>query len=228
MMLTLIPVTILVVVLPFSVTQASTHNGGDGITYRLNVVQDVCLERGSTNFNYLQYLLVGRHPQYPKKRSLVQFENLPLECPVHKIRWAKMYLYFAYSHKASGHTVIQTPYISRPIQVHLVKKAWAESQATSVRRLNGINWSQPYLDLNNNDAEATPQDCATTIYSFRPSGFVEFDVTRAVRSWRKGTPNHGMLLWATDENLAGRDLRFASNAHPDSKKHAFINVMCEY
>jgi hypothetical protein len=227
-MLGLISVT-LCLALYFPVTQATAWDSGDGSIYKLNVVQDVTLENPNGNMNYLQYLLLGLHPQYAKKRSLIQFEDLPAtQCPVSKIRWAKMYIYFQYAHKASGNTVTQTPYISRPIQVHMVKKRWLESQATSGIRLSGVNWSQHYLDLNDNDAEAAPQDGATTIYTMHPRGFVEFDVTRAVRSWARGNPNYGLLLWATDENLGGRDLRFASNADRDTKKHAFVNVMCDY
>ena len=225
-MLALIAATIYLVALPFPATEARS-NYGDGISYKLKVVQDVWLEN-SRNYNSYPWLLVGRHPQYPKKRSLIQFANLPSSCPANKIRWAKMYLYLQYAHKPSWHSVTRSPYTSRPIQVHMVKKRWSERQATSTRRLNGIRWSGTFLDVNNNDAEATPQDCAKILYTERPRGFVEFDVTRAVRSWRQGTPNYGLLLWATDENLAGRDRRFASNAERDRSKHGYIIVMCNY
>ncbi|KAK3748792.1 hypothetical protein QZH41_004948 [Actinostola sp. cb2023] len=228
-MLGLICVTI-VMALCNDVTQAATmYNGGDGNVHKLSVVQDVTLESPNSNYNWLQYLIVGKHPQFPKKRSLIQFESITSnQCPLHKVRWAKMYIYFQYAHKASWHSVSQTPYISRPIQVHRVKKSWKESEATSSRRMNGQNWTQAYLDLNNNDAEATPQAFQTTIYTIRPKGFVEFDVTRAVKSWVSGQPNHGLLFWATDENVEGRDVRFASNAEQDLAKRPFLHVMCDY
>ncbi|XP_031558872.1 uncharacterized protein LOC116295241 [Actinia tenebrosa] len=221
----------LLVALCSSVTQGvSISNSGDGNVVRLNVVQDVTLERPGTNFNFLKYLLVGRHPQFPLKRSLIQFENFSYgNCPANKIRWAKMYVYFVYAHKASWHSVTQTPYLSHKIQVHTVKRRWAESQATSSRPLIGQSWSQTYLGLNNQDAESRPQYCSTFIYAYRPRGFVEFDVTRAVRDWRSGRKsNYGLLLKVKDEKRNGRDLRFASNADADPKKHAFINVMCNY
>lgn len=104
-----------------------------------------------------------------------------------------------------------------------------ESQATSSRPKYGQSWSQTYLALNNIDAESKAQTDSTYIYAYRPRGFVEFDVTRAVRDWRSGRQtNYGLLLKVRDEQRNGRDLRFASNAEPDSKKHAFINVMCNY
>lgn len=40
----------------------TTYNTGAGILYTLKVVKDVALERSTTNFNYLTYLLVSKHP----------------------------------------------------------------------------------------------------------------------------------------------------------------------
>ena len=84
-----------------SFTQAyQIYNHGNGIVHRLNVVQDVTLEL-RRNLNYFKELLVARLTYLPLKRSLVQFENLKSSCPAHKIRFAKMYLYFTAAHKAS-------------------------------------------------------------------------------------------------------------------------------
>lgn len=71
-------------------------------TYTLKVTEDVTLERGSTNFNYLPYLIVGTHPGYPLKRSLMKFQNIPTyasDCnlPLE----ATLHIYFVYAHKAS-------------------------------------------------------------------------------------------------------------------------------
>ena len=106
----------------------TTSDLGSGTVYQLRVVKDVSLERITTNYNYLQYLLVGLHTSFPKKRSLLQFEDLPSQCTT--IHWAKMYLYYVYSHKASFQSVQQAPFISRKIQVHEVRKEWEEKQAT--------------------------------------------------------------------------------------------------
>ena len=93
--------------------------------------------------------------------------------------------------------------------------------------LNWVDWSQEFLDLTGNDAGPDVIDI-TTIYTKRPPGFVAFDVTDAVKNWRGGNPNYGVLLRATNENTEGRDIRFYSNRHSDKTKHAFINVLCEY
>lgn len=53
-----------------------TYLGDDITKCRLEVVQDVSLESGSTNYNYLDYLMIAQHPDWPLKRSLIQFEDL--------------------------------------------------------------------------------------------------------------------------------------------------------
>ncbi|XP_078371189.1 uncharacterized protein LOC144654843 [Oculina patagonica] len=210
------------------VTQGvTTYDTGKGILYTLKVVKDVALERSYSNMNWLQYLLVSKHPQYPNKRSLVQFENLPSACPLIKIQSAKMYLYYVYAHKPSWHPITMTPFIPRYMQTHLVKKSWVESQATSTKRYSSATWSTPWLGLDGTDAEAVPQDWnPVTIYPARPQGFVEFDITPAAKAWRSGVPNYGLIIRAVNELEPGRGIRFASDTYSDASKRAFVRVLC--
>ena len=212
-----------------------TYDYGHGIIHKLNVIQDVTLERNS-NFNYLKYLLVARHTSYPLKRSLVQFENLRSSCPPNKIQYAKMYLYFAYAHKASFMSVKLVPYLKHTFQVYRVLKAWKEQEATCVYRQRGLKWNSKLLNIGN-DTESDPQckysfnqrsKCSpTTLYPPRPSGFMEFDVTKAMRSWSKGAPNYGLLVKVVNEKANGRDIRFYSKSHSNSREHPFIYVTCK-
>ena len=197
---------------------------GPGIAvYNLKVVEDVTLERGTSNFNYLEFLIVGFHPGYPKKRSLLRFEDVPSGCK--SVNQAMMYIYYVYSHKPSFYTVDQAPFITRTIRAHRVLKSWNETEATSTRRDSYNNWDTPWLGLNNIDATTCPTG-QTTIYADRPSGFVQIEVTSAVKAWKSGSPNYGVVIWATNENKAGRDTRFASNADSDSSRHAYIILNC--
>ena len=75
--------------------------------------------------------------------------------------------------------------------------------------------------MNNIDATSSYTGQAT-IYASRPRGFVEIEVTSAVKAWKSGSPNYGVVIWATNENIAGRGTRFASNADSDSSRHAYI------
>ncbi len=214
--------SILVVVVVANSMAYTTYDTGQGLLYRLSVEQDVLLS-GTSNYNHLEFLIVGQHPQYPNKRSLIQFESLPAECA--QIKWAKMYLYFVYAHKASFHTVQQTPYISRPIQVHQVNVSWDETQANAQYRLFGVRWSKPYLALDGTDADRDYLD-TVTLYAARKRGYMEFDITAAVQNWQSGDPNHGLLIWATNELEEGRDIRFASKESSDSTTHAAVHVFC--
>ena len=221
-------VVVIFAVLLFTPTSqgVNSYNSGAGIVYTLKVVKDVWLERSRYNYNRYPWLLVGRHPGFPNKRSLIQFENLPRGCSAARIRSAQMYLYYVYAHKASWHSIKTNPFIPRYLEVRLVKKYWMERGATTRYRYGRYRWSSRWLSLDGRDAEASPQRGMVTIFPNRPRGFVELDITDAVKSWRSGTPNYGLLVRATNELARGRDIRFASNRYSDKSKHAFVQVLC--
>jgi len=194
-------------------------------TYTLKVVEDVTLERSSVNLNYLPYLIVGLHPGYPLKRSLLKFEDLPRECGI--VNRATMYLYYQYSHKASFYTDTQVPFITRTIQAHRVLKSWKETEATSTKRDHSHYWGTPWVGLDNIDAESSSTGGQTTIQYGQQKGFVEIDVMSAVNKWKAGNDNYGVVIWVTNENIAGRDTRFASKSESDPSKHTYIEVKCD-
>ena len=107
---------IMVVVLVATGTQG-TWKTGRGTVYILRATQDVSLERATLNYNWLPYLMVSKLTDFPNKRSLVQFENVPKSCSSSKIISAKMYLYYVYAHKASWHSIHKTPFVARYLQV---------------------------------------------------------------------------------------------------------------
>ena len=95
----------------------TTWKTGRGTVYMLRVTQDVSLQRATRNYNWLPYLMVSKLTDFPNKRSLVQFENVPKSCSSSKIISAKMYLYYVYAHKASWHSIQKTPFVARYLQV---------------------------------------------------------------------------------------------------------------
>lgn len=216
--------TISLFALLFANSEAYTSwNSGAGVVYTLPVTQDVWLE-GSSNKNNYEFIIVAKHPQFANKRSLLQFESLPAGCT--HIKWAKMYVYFLYAHKASWQSVQSAPYISRTLQVYQVKKQWNEAQATSINRLYNTRWSSPYLALDGSDAGPHSIGSAT-VFTSRPRGFMEFDITEAMRNWKFGDPNYGVLLLASNEDAVGRDLRFGSKSNSDSSRRSFVHVLCD-
>ena len=110
---------IMVVALLATGTQGAWKTGR-GTVHMLRVTQDVSLETASGNFNWLPYLMVSKLTNFPNKRSLVQFENVPKSCSSSKIISAKMYLYYIYAHKASWHSIHKTPFVPRYLQVWLI------------------------------------------------------------------------------------------------------------
>ena len=210
------------------ITQAvKTFDTGAGKVFKLNVQQDVTIESPTVNHNALKWLLVAKHPGYPNKRALLKFEDLPVkQCPLYSIKWAKMYLYFDYAHKASTYKPSDAPEINRYLNVHVMKKAWNEAQATAKYRVRGTPWSVLAIGIDGSDADTCAQCGIVTMFPARPSGFVEFDITGAVQSWAQGLTNNGVVVHAINELEAGRDLRFASNKEADKEKHAFVHVLC--
>ena len=206
----------------FSVGEVSfcspTAQGGQGDLFTLKVVADVWLEN-SFNYNSYQWLIVGTHPRFPKKRSLLRFEDIPSDCKT--VNFAMMYIYYSYSHKASS----GVPFISRTVQAHRVLKSWNETQATRYNRNSKRKWKTPYLGLDDTDANDCPTGHAT-IHTYRPPGFVEIEVTSAAQDWKAGKRNHGLLIWATNEDTKGRDTRFFSKSYSDSSKHPYMLVNC--
>ena len=214
-----------VAVLIISITMCNANgvDVGAGTLYKLDVVEDVWLERPTWNYNNHQWLIVGKLTQFPKKRSLLRFNDIPSACTT--VNHAMMYIYYSYSHKACWHSVYQAPFITCTIQAHRVLKSWKETEATTTMRYSGAPWHKAYLGLDDTGANDCPTGQAT-IYADRPAGFVETEVTSAVKDWKDGKPNYGLLIWATNEDQDGRDTRFYSRSYNDSTKFAYIQLNC--
>jgi len=73
-------------------------------------------------------------------------------------------------------------------------------------------------------------DCPTgntKMHTDRPAGFIELDVTSAVKDWKAGKPNYGLLLLVANDYVNSRDLRFVSRDDLDTSKHAYIIANCD-
>ena len=205
-----------------NVTNAQVDTG-NGYIYKLEATQDVFIE-DSSNYNFYDFLIVAKHPGYPKKRMLLQFQDLPSTCK--QINWAKMHIFYWYSHKASFMTVQQVPSIARTLQVRQIKKQWNETQATSINHQSGIQWTSPFLALDGSDAATYVQDNVILRPNQKTRVYIEFDITEAALNWKSGEPNYGALVWATNENEKGRDICFFSRERTTGKP--YVNVLCAY
>ena len=101
-------------------TSSAIHNEtNEIINYTLCATQDVLLEGGTTNMNHFDFLIVAKHPWYPNKHSLIQFESIPSSCQ--HIVYASMYLHYWYAHKSSSCSDQECPYTPRHLRVNQVK-----------------------------------------------------------------------------------------------------------
>ena len=125
-----------------------------------------------------------------------------------------MYLYFDYAHKASWHSVDQSPNLEHELNVHQVLKDWDEYSVTSTNTgITGSSWYDDYLDISGLDIDAYSTQAGYTSTEYLPSfnhRWVEFDVTNAVKNWLQGEENYGLLIKVNDETIDTRDLRFFS------------------
>ena len=202
-----------------------TNDFGNGILYRMNATDDVFIYDGS-NQDHFNFLIIGNHPGYPLKRTLVKFEDIPDGCK--SVKWAKMYLYFWYSHKASFMSDNKVPYIPRPLQVNQVLKYWRENTATRYKSQPGTKWNTPYLGFDGSDAATGALDIVT-VYTGRPAGQMEFDITTAAKNWHSGQSNYGVVISATNENVSGREARFYSRERgTEWRVHPLMSVLCSY
>ena len=134
-----------------------------------------------------------------------------------------MYVYFVDGYKPDWITVAQAPYIERDLEVHQVME-W-EYQVTRKYRIENVRWNKPYLALDGTDAifiDQTP----VTIFTDRPAGYIEFDVEEVMNNWKCGDPNHGLIVRATNEGQAGRELRFYSREISENYRRPIIKVLC--
>ena len=64
---------LVLVALEISTACFAQWDSGAGTLYKLQVVEDVWLERSVHNYNNYPWLIVGQAYQFPKKRSLLRF-----------------------------------------------------------------------------------------------------------------------------------------------------------
>lgn len=171
------------------------------------------------NQDHYDFLIVGIHPGYPLKRTLLKFEAVPPT--VKRVKQAKMKLYYWYAHKASFMTERRVPYHPRPIEVRQVLKSWKESEVTRDQRFSGASWSRPYLGIDDTDAKSSITD-TQTISRDTYSGYIEWDITSIVRNWIAGEPNYGVLLSASNETVLGREIRFYDQKNSSNEKPHLI------
>ncbi|MCI0698446.1 DNRLRE domain-containing protein [candidate division KSB1 bacterium] len=105
------------------------------------------------------------------------------------------------------------------MQAHQILVSWNEAQATSVNRLSSTPWNVAYVGLNDIDAKSAYESTVLFQQNQYPS-WKAWNLTNLAQKWVNGTAtNYGVILWATNENTNGYDLRFRSSEYADTTSH---------
>ena len=106
------------------------------------------------------------------------------------------------------------PYIPRELEFHQILKSWSETQVTATHRFRSVRWNHTdvAIGLDGTDAMAYSQGEGEVMFPGQPPRYVQFDITDASRNWLSGKSNYGLrlLVYATNEDVVGYDLRFHS------------------
>jgi len=113
------------------------------------------------------------------------------------------------------------------VQVHQMLVEWDEGIATKDLRLFeeiGIPWSTPYAGINGTDANAQ-YESTLLFQETTATGWKTWDLSALTQKWVNGSAtNYGVILWATNENTDGKDLRFHSSEYSDNSLRPKLEI----
>ncbi len=199
--------------------------------------EDVWLENAGNN-GASTILLVGkaRDPwtNYPKKRTIIKFNTSSVP-PTATVVNAQLKLRYYAAVRPTGST---DPWVDRWVQAHQLLRHWKELEADSLKRLSGVNWLAPRGKIGPGSdsltADANGQFESTTLFvqseiSTLPI-WKSWNLTNLTQKWVKVSgpgsfPSYGVILWATNENVNGYDLRFYSSEATNSADRPYLEVI---
>ena len=175
----------------------------------LPAVKDTTLESYSRLGSY-EFLLVGRHAGYPKKRFVVQFQDIPRSC--RRVLNATMVLKYSHSHQVRGAFIAPG---TRVLCAHQILRSWNE------QTIGHTTYMSPVSDYNS--------QCLgrATLLPWPDKGtLVRMDITQAAINWINGAQNYGILVRDIYEDvLVKRDRRFYSS-EAASANRPYLEVVC--
>jgi len=189
------------------------------------VNDDVRLYDGS-NYGSNTILAVGKFPNANnyKSRTLINFNLSGIPAGATILR-ATMTLQYYERVTFSGGT-----WIDRWVQAHQVLSSWNEAQANKDNRSTGSPWNATYGKIGDT---VPPADDANGQYESRVlfwqseglPAWKSWDLTALTQKWVSGTPNYGVMLWATNEDSAGYTMRFYSSETTNSSDRPYLYVV---
>ncbi len=94
-------------------------------------------------------------------------------------------------------------------------KDWVETQATRDERKSDTSWVEPYGAIDGTDAKSEAE--AIVLFKQDHPKWKSWNLTTLTQKWLDGTTaNYGVILWATNEDTDGYDLRLRSSEDYDT------------
>jgi hypothetical protein len=178
----------------------------------LTATADSWLEEEAGGLGSQKELRIGKTSTYPMKRSLIRFSlagKLPKGITIAGAELS------VYQFGATAPTGTVEPNLDREIQVFRVNRSWTETGVTWMTTGTQEEWTEPYLGLNGEDADVTPQD--TKLWMYADYGYKTFSLTALVQAWyAEPESNFGVLLRATNEQESGKDIQIRSREYGGS------------
>ena len=176
-----------------------------------------------------KFLLIYNHTMFWININSISPCHLLNRCPLHKIKWARIYLNFARRHRPSFWPKNTSPWLDMHFHVHRIKRSWDERYTTAnvrCRSCSSRNWYKPRLELGR-DAVSQPECDATLMRSGSPTNsYYPFDFTGAVRAWAEGAPNYGVMIKLARDDIISVGWRFWDRHNKNPRLRPFAMVQC--
>jgi RHS repeat-associated protein len=177
------------------------------------------------NYGNDSRLAVGKFPNTNnyKTRTLLKFDLSGISSGATVLRATMNLKYFEAVNYGGG------TWVDRWVQAHeLLQLNFDEQYASRENRTIDIPWYTPYAAINDFDAKATME--STVLFwqselSELPK-WKSWDLTALTQKWLN-TPasNYGVILWATNEDVAGYTMRFHSSEATNSSDRPYLEVV---
>jgi RHS repeat-associated protein len=173
-------------------------------------------------------LAIGKFPSGGtlKARTLIKFDLSGIPANATLLRATMNLRYYDKVNFGSG------TWVDRWIQAHQMLVSWNEAQATKDNRLTGTAWNATYGKIG---GAVPPPDDANGQYESR-MWFIasdtlslpmwkQWDLSALTQKWVNGAANYGVMLWATNEDVAGYTFRFYSSEATNPSDRPYLEVV---
>lgn len=118
-----------------------------------------------------------------------------------------------------------SPAVPVSITASMMRVSWVESELSLKYRATGVHWPDGNWALDPDTVEKATSSTAIFDEADIRGGRLRWDITEIVIAWNRGSPNHGLVLWADTIEGENAWLCFAGREHanPDSRPQVMVD-----